>query len=204
MGVDELKENLSSGTTKEDLKAVLMAGCTMLPVKQRDECIAFMVPILDKSVDFLGKITTKEICQVAKACPLAGSFSLSSKMEFSSVRCFGCKFAAEEVKSVWSNPNVPATINGTLHSLCLKLPVDYQPQCHEAIDQTFPVIDGMMKEMDPEAICEDLGACETRSKHLLGADDCHWHLPPKVFCAEWQRAIRCHGVDFCRKTVWGN
>ena len=64
--VDELKEELKQGSTKEELKALILAGCTKLPVKQRDECIQYMVPIVGKTVDFLEKVPTKEICQVAQ------------------------------------------------------------------------------------------------------------------------------------------
>jgi len=195
---------LKQGSTKEELKALIMAGCTKLPVKQRDECIQYMVPIVGKTVDFLEKVPTKEICQVAQACSAAGQSSLSSKMELGSMECWACKFGAEEVKDLWSNPNVPKTINSTLHSICLKLPVDYQPQCHGAIDQTFPVIDGMLKEMDPEQVCEAIGACEANKKHLLGADvDCLWNVSPKDSCKDWQTVVKCRRIDFCKKNVWG-
>ena len=71
--------------------------------------------------------------------------------------------------------------------------------------QTFPVIDGMLSDMDPEEVCESVGACEAAGSQrlLLGADDCHWHNPPNVFCEDWKRAVRCHRIQFCRDNHWG-
>ena len=63
--VDDMKEMITT-SSKAEVKALLMAGCSKLPVKQRDECIEFMMPMLENSLDFLVKIPAKEICQVAK------------------------------------------------------------------------------------------------------------------------------------------
>jgi len=194
--------------SKEELKAVLMKGCAEMPNKQRDECIDFMGPHLDSLVDdIVKKIPAEEICRIQgiacpKACPSDEACPLKSKFPSDSMRCYACKFAAEELKDVWSNPNVPSTINNTLHSICLKLPVEFQTQCHGAIDQTFPIIDGMLKEMQPEAVCASIGICEAAKRHLLGADECTWHLTPADLCADWKRAKRCRGIDFCKSAVW--
>lgn len=200
--VDDLKEHWSN-EAKEELKALMMAGCTKLPVKQRDECMEFMAPKMDSFVKLSVQIPTKEICQIIKVCQSESVLALSAKLPADSMQCYACKFAGEELKEVWSNPNVPSTINTTLHSICLKLPVDYQLQCHEVIDQTFPEIDGMVKDMDPGMVCESLGVCEVEKRHLLGSDDCTWHLTPEILCADWKRAKRCGKIDLCKERVWG-
>lgn len=200
--VDDLKEHWSV-EAKEELKALMMAGCAKLPVKQRDECMEFMAPKVNSFVHFVETIPTKEICQIAKACPSDSPVVISNKLSTNAMECYACKFAGDELKEVWSNPNVPSTINNTLHSLCLKLPGDYQAQCHGAIDQTFPVISGMIEDMDPTEVCASLGICESEERHLLGSNDCTWHLPAQVLCADWKRAKKCGKVDLCKKEVWG-
>ena len=63
--VDDLKEHWSV-EGKEELKALMLAGCSKLPVKQRDECMEFMAPKVDLFVKIIAKTPTKEICQIGK------------------------------------------------------------------------------------------------------------------------------------------
>lgn len=198
---EEAKKVLTSTTTQEQIKALIMAGCAELPTKPRDECMTFMSTHSKNLLDMLLKeYTPLKACAIMKACHPG---EVNSGLKANSLECYACKFAGQEVKDLWKNPHVSQTVNNTLHSVCLKLPLSMQPACMGEVDTLFPIISAMVTQMDPADVCASIGLCEAQSvKHLLGADECTWG--PAHWCSDWKVAKKCRQIDHCKKNVWNH
>lgn len=184
--VREIQQMISTNATEEEIMQALEKACTYLPESYVQTCKQFVDTYGKMVIDMLiNKIDPEKVCIQLGLCTGSERFPKINipvfKLSKTSVGtsdpgpiCMVCQLVVTEVKAMIGDNATEAEIMQALEKACAMLPDKYSKQCKDFVDKYGPmVIDLLIKDIDPEQVCTQLGLCSTPKNAVNGKN-----LPP--------------------------
>lgn len=157
-------------------------ACGILPAAQAAACKDAAREYVPPAIAALLSFDAKEACGSAGFCSPSVSFSPSTpaarltaapvsllredgaasqktQPQLTGVPCPMCRLAVNNVKLQLEDPENQAAVLAKARTVCAAMPPDVSDACNAYVAQTAPKIFAIADDIDPNKLCDILGAC---------------------------------------------
>ncbi|XP_033111182.1 uncharacterized protein LOC117112217 [Anneissia japonica] len=158
----ELESLLTKNSTEQEILDALDKVCSLLPTSIQDDCNNFIATYGPLIFELLKSMPPDAICAALQLCGANDQMKLST-----SGGCLICEFILKELDNYLKKNSTEEEIIKALEQVCNMLPSTISADCvvfvHKYGDA---IIELLLLELDPSAICTALTLCTDTIKHI--------------------------------------